>query len=111
LRILATSREPLSIPGEVTWRVPELNEADAVALFAERARQARPGTVLPAGQAAVMRKICRRLDGLPLAVELAAAPGPDTIASPDRHHARAAPRPARRSIGRAIASSHAPRLI
>lgn len=73
LRILATSREPLSIPGEVTWRVPELNEADAVALFAERARQARPGTVLPAGQAAVIRKICRRLDGLPLALELAAA--------------------------------------
>ena len=59
LRILATSREPLSIPGEVTWRVPELNEADAVALFAERARQARPGTELPAGQAAVIRKICR----------------------------------------------------
>jgi predicted ATPase len=73
LRILATSREPLSIPGEVTWRVPELNEADAVALFAERARQARPGTELAAGQAAVIRKICRRLDGLPLAVELAAA--------------------------------------
>ena len=73
LRILATSREPLSIPGEVTWRVPELNEADAVALFAERARQARPDTELPAGQAAVIRKICRRLDGLPLAVELAAA--------------------------------------
>jgi predicted ATPase/DNA-binding CsgD family transcriptional regulator len=73
LRILATSREPLSIPGEVTWRVPELNEADAVALFAERARQARPGTELPAGQAGVIRKICRRLDGLPLAVELAAA--------------------------------------
>ncbi len=81
LRILATSREPLSIAGEVTWRVPELNEADAVALFAERARQARPGTELAAelaaeltaGQAAVIRKICRRLDGLPLAVELAAA--------------------------------------
>lgn len=73
LRILATSREPLSIPGEVTWRVPELNEADAVALFAERARQARPDTRLPAGQAAVIRKICGRLDGLPLAIELAAA--------------------------------------
>jgi predicted ATPase len=51
LRILATSREPLSIPGEVTWRVPELNEADAVALFAERA----PGAAVRTGRRPAVR--------------------------------------------------------
>jgi predicted ATPase/DNA-binding CsgD family transcriptional regulator len=74
LRILATSREPLVVPGEVTWRIPELDPDDAVALFVERAGQASPDLSLHgARQAGLIRSICRRLDGLPLAIELAAA--------------------------------------
>ena len=74
LRILATSREPLAIPGEVTWRIPELDSEDAVALFAERARRASPDVSLnSARQLAAIRGICERLDGLPFAIELAAA--------------------------------------
>ena len=73
LTILATSREPLSVPGEVIWTLPGLNTADAVELFAERARQARPDLGLDDGQRGLIRRICLQLDGLPLAVELAAA--------------------------------------
>src|SRR5215469_6742357 len=74
LRILATSRQPLSIPGEVSWRLPELTPEDAVALFVERARQASPDLTLDSDQQlAVINAICQRLDGLPLAIELAAA--------------------------------------
>lgn len=73
LIILATSREPLSLPGEVTWRVPELSGRDAVALFLERASQASPDVGFESGQLAAIRGICRQLDGLPLAIELAAA--------------------------------------
>ena len=73
LTILATSREPLSVPGEVIWTLPGLNPADAIELFAERATQARPDLVLDDGQRALIHRICRQLDGLPLAVELAAA--------------------------------------
>ena len=73
LAILATSREPLSLPGEVTWTVPELSGPDALALFVERARQASPDLVLDSGQLAVIHGICQQLDGLPLAIELAAA--------------------------------------
>ncbi|MBW3666572.1 MAG: tetratricopeptide repeat protein, partial [Actinobacteria bacterium] len=85
LRILATSREPLGVPGEVTWRVPsmELSRPDdpdlvddppeAVALFVERARAADPGFVLSEHNAPLVATISRRLDGLPLAIELAAA--------------------------------------
>lgn len=74
LRILATSREPLSISGEVTWRVPELAEQDAAALFTERARQASPDISLDTEQQrSAINGICQRLDGLPLAIELAAA--------------------------------------
>lgn len=69
LRVLATSREPLGVPGEVLHPVEALAEADAVALFADRAAAVRPGfTVTP--EVAV---ICRRLDGQPLPIELAAA--------------------------------------
>ncbi len=69
LRILATSREPLGVPGEVLHPVESLAETDAVALFADRAAAVRPGfTVTP--EVAV---ICRRLDGQPLPIELAAA--------------------------------------
>jgi predicted ATPase len=87
LRVLATSREPLGAEGEVCWLVPSLGlpagdaglavaeaaGADAVRLFAERAAQARPGFALTAGNAAAVSEICRRLDGIPLAIELAAA--------------------------------------
>jgi predicted ATPase/DNA-binding CsgD family transcriptional regulator len=63
--VLATSREPLGVAGEVVWRVPPLSAGDAVALFEERAG-------LTATQDAV-RVACARLDGIPLAIELAAA--------------------------------------
>ena len=73
LRLIATSREPLGIPGEVLVPVGGLAPAAAAELFVDRARAVRPG-FLPDGPAgAVIEDICRRLDGLPLAVELAAA--------------------------------------
>jgi predicted ATPase/DNA-binding SARP family transcriptional activator len=68
--ILATSREPLRCADEVAWRVPSLAEAER--LFCERAAAARPG-VDPADDAGAVEAICRRLDGMPLAIELAAA--------------------------------------
>ncbi|MEV0198426.1 BTAD domain-containing putative transcriptional regulator [Nonomuraea sp. NPDC050691] len=70
LRILATSREPLDIPGETLHRVLPLEEAAAVELFRDRAAAARPDARVEAGNAA---RICRELDGVPLAIELAAA--------------------------------------
>jgi predicted ATPase/DNA-binding CsgD family transcriptional regulator len=73
LTILATSREPLSVQGEAIWTLPGMSTADAVDLFAERASQARPGIGLDDAQLALIRRICHRLDGIPLAVELAAA--------------------------------------
>ncbi|HEX4558807.1 MAG TPA: LuxR C-terminal-related transcriptional regulator [Mycobacterium sp.] len=74
LTILATSREPLGLPGELSWRVPSLSLADeAIELFTDRARRARPDFVLGEDNAAVAEEICRRLDGMPLAIELAAA--------------------------------------
>ena len=77
VRVLATSREPLDIAGESAWRVPSLSldgDADALALFAERAGQAQPGFSLddPATEESAVA-VCRRLDGIPLAIELAAA--------------------------------------
>jgi predicted ATPase/DNA-binding CsgD family transcriptional regulator len=73
LKVVATSREPLGVAGEVTWAVPPLNEADAVELFIDRARQARPQFRVRDEDSDAVRTICRRLDGLPLAIELAAA--------------------------------------
>ncbi|MFK0106326.1 ATP-binding protein [Streptomyces sp. NPDC091217] len=70
LRVLATSRAPLGLTSEAVYALPELSLATSVELFEQRARAARPGVDLPAGQVA---EICRHLDGLPLAVELAAA--------------------------------------
>lgn len=73
LRVLTTSRAPLAIAGEVVAPLGPLPvEADgaAVRLFTERARAARPGAVLPVD---AVRRICTRLDGSPLAIELAAA--------------------------------------
>ncbi|MGW4063791.1 helix-turn-helix transcriptional regulator [Amycolatopsis sp. NPDC004747] len=71
--VLTTSREPLGVPGETVWRVPPLGVEDAVALFVERAGAVRPLFTLDASSAAAVRSICTRLDGIPLAVELAAA--------------------------------------
>jgi predicted ATPase/class 3 adenylate cyclase/DNA-binding CsgD family transcriptional regulator len=74
LTLLATSREPLGVPGEVTWRVPSLSLADeAIELFTDRARRVRPDFVLGDHNVATVTEICRRLDGMPLAIELAAA--------------------------------------
>jgi predicted ATPase len=71
-RILATSREALHVAGEVRLRVTPL-EAAAVELFLERARAARPGFEPDAEAVALATEIVRRVDGLPLAIELAAA--------------------------------------
>ncbi|TCO62698.1 helix-turn-helix transcriptional regulator [Actinocrispum wychmicini] len=68
--VLATSREPLGIPGETVWLVPTLANDEAVALFLERAEAVRPGFD---ADASVVRTMCTRLDGIPLAIELAAA--------------------------------------
>jgi predicted ATPase len=85
VRIMATSREPLGAAGETVVpvlpldlprpgaTVAEAAAAPAVELFAARAGQARPGFVLDEGNAGVVAEMCRRLDGLPLAIELAAA--------------------------------------
>ena len=86
LRALATSREPLRIRVEHEYRVPslglppatatalaEVSKSDAVALFVARARAARTGFELTQGNAEAVVDICRALDGLPLALELAAA--------------------------------------
>jgi predicted ATPase len=87
LRILATSREPLGVEGEVVWRVPALSLPDpqgpptvsdlegteSARLFAVRARGRDPTFVLTPQNARAVTEICRRLDGIPLAIELAAA--------------------------------------
>jgi predicted ATPase/class 3 adenylate cyclase len=87
LRILATSRESLGIPGETVWRIPPLSIPDpsnlgaledltryeAVRLFVERATAHQPGRTLPASSVTTVAKVCTQLDGIPLAIELAAA--------------------------------------
>jgi predicted ATPase/DNA-binding SARP family transcriptional activator/DNA-binding CsgD family transcriptional regulator len=86
LHVLATSREPLRVPGELNFRVPALDlplelavtmdtiaPLSAVRLFMERTRQVQPAFELTPDNAPVVAEICRRLDGLPLAIELAAA--------------------------------------
>ena len=104
LRLLNTSREPLSVAGETIWRVPPLSVApagasgtagasgaadtadtsgaagaagadryEAVRLFADRAAASRPGFAVGPGNIAAVTSICRALDGVPLAIELAAA--------------------------------------
>ncbi|TNC28244.1 ATP-binding protein [Amycolatopsis alkalitolerans] len=70
LRVLTTSRAPLGLSSESAYLLPELDLATSVELFAQRARAARPGVDLPAE---AVEDLCRHLDGLPLAVELAAA--------------------------------------
>jgi predicted ATPase/class 3 adenylate cyclase/DNA-binding CsgD family transcriptional regulator len=72
--LLATSREPIRAAGEITWSVPSLSLRDeAVELFADRARQSRPDFAVTEDNAATVAEICERLDGMPLAIELAAA--------------------------------------
>jgi non-specific serine/threonine protein kinase len=87
LRVLATSREPLGIQGETTWRVPSLavpevaserapeqvREYEAVRLFIERAQAVAPDFAVTPENAAALAQVCCRLDGIPLAIELAAA--------------------------------------
>ncbi len=87
LKILTTSREVLGIGGENTWRVPSLSlpnfeelpsidrlaESEAVQLFVERARAALPTFALTSKSAPAVAQICQHLDGIPLAIELAAA--------------------------------------
>jgi predicted ATPase/class 3 adenylate cyclase/DNA-binding CsgD family transcriptional regulator len=87
LVIVATTREPLGVPGETGWRVPSLSlpgrlepvelealsQFDAVRLFLDRASKARPNFVLGADNAPAVAQVCARLDGIPLAIELAAA--------------------------------------
>src|SRR6516162_7785104 len=74
LTVLATSREPIGVAGEVSWRVPSLSLAhEAIELFVDRARRARPDFVVEHDNAPAVGEICRRLDGIPLAIELAAA--------------------------------------
>ena len=87
LTMLATSRAPLRVRGERRYPVPplkvpdpahapevkEVAESSATRLFIERAREASPSFELTSANAAVVAKICRRLEGLPLALELAAA--------------------------------------
>ncbi|MFF0409891.1 BTAD domain-containing putative transcriptional regulator [Kitasatospora sp. NPDC004745] len=72
LTVLATSREPLGVPGESVLPVEPLPDPVALRLLAERAAAARPGFD-PGGDPEACAEICRRLDGLPLAIELAAA--------------------------------------
>jgi predicted ATPase/class 3 adenylate cyclase/DNA-binding CsgD family transcriptional regulator len=74
LTLLATSREAIGVPGEVSWRVPSLSlDGEAIDLFTDRARHARPDFAVTDGNAAALGEICARLDGVPLAIELAAA--------------------------------------
>jgi non-specific serine/threonine protein kinase len=89
LRVLATSQEPLGVAGEVVWRIPMLGVPDlaafgarnrdaigryeAVRLFLDRAAAVQPGFVLTEANAVAVANICRRVDGIPLAIELAAA--------------------------------------
>jgi predicted ATPase/DNA-binding CsgD family transcriptional regulator len=84
LRLVATSREPLRVAGEMVWPVPPLAVApadaegararsEATELFTERAAAAAPGFALSVANAGVVAELCRALDGIPLAIELAAA--------------------------------------
>jgi predicted ATPase/DNA-binding CsgD family transcriptional regulator len=84
LRVLATSREPLGVAGEVVFRVPPLQlppdnrleslaQSEAGRLFVQRAQGARADFMLDDSNAPAVAELCRRLDGLPLAIELAAA--------------------------------------
>ncbi|WP_406479922.1 ATP-binding protein [Streptomyces sp. NBC_01615] len=72
LRVLAVGRRPLDVGGERLFPLAPLTEPEAAELFADRAAARVPGFVLDAGNRSDVRELCRRLDGIPLAVELAA---------------------------------------
>lgn len=87
VQVLATSRDVLGVPGEIDWTVPllslpasqqvpplaQLKEYEAIQLFVERGEAVKPGFALTEENAAAVTQICDRLDGIPLAIELAAA--------------------------------------
>ncbi|HEV7187157.1 MAG TPA: adenylate/guanylate cyclase domain-containing protein [Blastococcus sp.] len=73
LSLLVTSREPLDVDGEAVWRLPPLPGDEAVRLFAERAGLIRPGFRVTDDNAAAVGQLVAHLDGIPLAIELAAA--------------------------------------
>ena len=73
VRVLATSREALRVTGEAVWPVPPLGVGDAVELFIQRATSADPAFRVDDTARSIVGDICNRLDGLPLAIELAAA--------------------------------------
>jgi predicted ATPase/DNA-binding CsgD family transcriptional regulator len=87
LTVMATSRAPLGVAGETDWRVPSLSlpgedeppqpvaavQSDGVGLFVERAEKVLPDFAVDAENAMIVARICRELDGIPLAIELAAA--------------------------------------
>ena len=73
LSVLATSREPLGVEGEWSWPVPPLDRQQAVQLFSDRARLVAPNFAITDANRAKVAELCGKLDGLPLAIELAAA--------------------------------------
>lgn len=73
LSVLATSREPIGVPGETRWPVGALDEVDAVRLFEARGRLVSPGFKVETRNLKAVGQICVRLDRLPLAIEMAAA--------------------------------------
>jgi len=73
LAAIATSREALGVPGETAWLVPPLDRPEAVQLFVERAQAVQLAFTLTSANRPAVEEICTRLDGIPLAIELAAA--------------------------------------
>lgn len=73
ITVLVTSREPLGVPGEAVLGVPPLSDDDALSLFVDRARLVQPSFALDESNEAAIRSIAAHLDGIPLALELAAA--------------------------------------
>src|SRR5215204_1081825 len=101
LRVLATSREPLGVPGEALWGLEPLSPQHAYRLFLERARERRPGLVPDDDTEAAVLNICARVDHLPLGIELAAARvsvmSPDEIAVSLEGHLGELARPRQRT--------------
>ena len=73
LTVLATSREALGVASETAWLVPPLGTGEATELFVERAQATMPAFAMTDTNGSAVNEICRRLDGIPLAIELAAA--------------------------------------
>lgn len=101
VRILASSREPLNVSGEQIYRVPALalpdpkktqtaqavSQFESVRLFSERAQAVQPAFAVSDANAAAVAQVCRRLDGIPLALELAAARVRSLTCRPNGHSA------------------------